>query len=93
MRHNISVYHYMGEYNDFNRLPIDERAAIVWSSGSFIDAVLYYDQTVSLYSVNTEFVEVWTDPKNNRITKISTAKEDQLKKFLYNVNLNNIFRF
>jgi hypothetical protein len=84
---------YMRENTDFNRLPIDERAAIVWRSGSFVDAVLYYDQTVSLYSVNTDFVEVWTDPRNNRITKISTAQEDQLKKFLYSVNLKNIFRF
>jgi hypothetical protein len=83
----------MEETYDFNTLSIDQRAAIVWSCGSFIDALLYYDQTISLYSVNKDFVEVWSDPRdNNRITKISTAKEDQLKKFLACVNLSRLLR-
>jgi hypothetical protein len=77
---------------DFDKLTLDQRAAIVWSNGTFVDALMYFDQTISLYSVNTEFIEVWSDPHDHHITRILKATEDRLSKFLASVNLGKVFR-
>jgi len=77
---------------DFDKLTLDQRAAIVWSNGTFVDALMYFDQTISLYSVNTDFVEVWSDPRDHHITRIFRATEDRLSKFLGSVNLSRVLR-
>jgi hypothetical protein len=71
----------------FNRLPLSERADLVWETGTFVDSVMYQDYCVMLYSVNHQFVELMMDLKTTSIVWISVANEYDLAKYLQDLHI------
>lgn len=72
----------------FNRLPLSERANLVWDRGEFVDSVLYNNYCVMLYSVGHQFVELFMELKTGSIVWISLATEYDLTKYLQDVHID-----
>lgn len=62
---------------DYNLLPINEKAEVLWQEGKFIEAVELNDFDVSLYSLNDQYVEMYYSVSNNRIEKISVLQDPE----------------
>jgi hypothetical protein len=59
----------------FDKLPIDEKGEITFGQGKFIAQRFYYNQTIALYSLEDEFIEVWYLPNENRIGNIKLMED------------------
>jgi len=62
---------------DYNLLPINEKAEMLWQDGKFIEAMELNDFDVSLYSLNDQYVEMYYSVSNNRIEKISVLQDPE----------------
>lgn len=71
----------------FNRLPLTERASIVWRNGCFVDSIIYNNYCLMLYSLNRQFVELYLDLKSHSIVWISVANEYDLSKYLDDIKI------
>jgi len=68
--------------SEYVRLSLNDRAQILWDQGTYLETVVYYGQTVKLYSLHSFFVEVFYSPVTQSIEKIEVAYKDDLKKYL-----------
>jgi hypothetical protein len=73
--------------DDFENLPIDLRAQIVWKRGKFVDHIFYYNQRVNLYSIDEYFVEVFYNGEKNEIERVAIATDQDLKKYIAQIKL------
>ncbi|HEX8517039.1 MAG TPA: hypothetical protein VF868_12645 [Bacteroidia bacterium] len=74
---------------NYNLLPINEKAEILWAEGKFIEAVELNNFDVSLYSLEDQFFEIYYSVDNSRIEKISPLKDPQaLKRYQKNSQPN-----
>jgi hypothetical protein len=80
----------MDQYSTFNDLPIEFLASMVYRNGKFLKAVIWLDQTVCLYALHNQFIEVWYDSNDNEINNITLATSDALEKFLFDISLPKI---
>ena len=71
---------------DYNLLPINEKAEMLWQEGKFIEAVELNDFDVSLYSLNDHYVEMYYSVSNNRIEKISILQDPERLRLYKNTN-------
>jgi hypothetical protein len=71
---------------DYNLLPINEKAEVLWQEGKFIEAVELNDFDVSLYSLNDEYVEMYYSVSNNRVEKISVLQDTERLSLYKNAN-------
>ncbi|HCW06658.1 MAG TPA: hypothetical protein DGG95_04750 [Cytophagales bacterium] len=67
---------------------MDEVAERIWNNGCFLIAIDYYGYKISLYSLGTDFYEIFYNPRTNEIEKISLATEDDLKKYLNRISIS-----
>jgi hypothetical protein len=74
--------------DDFESMPLDLRAQVVWNQATFIESIVYYNQRVNLYSLKKSFVEVFYDAQKNEISRITLATDQDLKKYIANIDLN-----
>ena len=62
---------------EFNTLEINERAALIWSKGQYIDErIIYGKYHIKMYSLKDFFVEVWINLKNWNIEKVQAIESD-----------------
>jgi hypothetical protein len=73
--------------NEYSSLSFDDRAAILWDLGMYLEDVDYYNQKVVLYSLFSFFVEVYYNVENNQIERLTVADEADLKKFLGRIDV------
>jgi hypothetical protein len=76
--------------DDFENLPIDLRAQIVWTRGKFVDHIIYYNQKVNLYSIDEFFIEIFYDGEKNEISRISLVTDQGITKYISNINLDSL---
>jgi hypothetical protein len=74
--------------DDFDTLPIDLRAQIVWTRGRYVETIVYYNQRVNLYSIDEYFVEVFYNGEKNEVERITIATDQDIKKYIMNINLS-----
>jgi hypothetical protein len=56
---------------EFNELELNERTALLWSQGDFIDErIIYGKYQIKMYSMKNFFVEVWIKLKPLEIEKV-----------------------
>jgi hypothetical protein len=72
---------------EYGSLSLDERAAILWDIGIFIDTVDHINQTVKLYSLYSFFVEVYYNMSNRQVEKVGVAGPDELAKYLGRITI------
>ena len=57
-------------WNDFEQLSLADRARSLYLKGTFIISIRYYKYKINLYLLNDYYVEVFYDPKLDRVEKI-----------------------
>ena len=61
----------MISWRDFQKMNQDERIKTLYQHGSFITSIRYYAHKVNLYLLNNYYVEVFYNPKIDRIEGIT----------------------
>jgi hypothetical protein len=61
--------------NQFLGASLDDRAAFVWRSGTYLAVRTWGSYEIALYDIGPFFAEVWLDRKENRIIMISAFKD------------------
>jgi hypothetical protein len=62
-------------------------ASRISNHGDVIDSIEYYSRRVTLYSVESEFYEIYYDQKTNEIERASLATHEDLQKYLNRIKL------
>ena len=76
---------------EFNILPDDEKAQMVWDDGTFLTNKADEEKAVNLYSLSNFYVEIWYDKPHNRITNIrSFLSTSQLSPYLDDIDLDKL---
>lgn len=71
----------------FEKLPLDDKAELVWEHGQYIDSIEYYGYKLNLYSMGTSFIEVFYSPSNNDVEKIQEVDKEGLNKYANRINI------
>jgi hypothetical protein len=72
----------MMKATNYNQLPVNERADILWQEGKFIEAIELNDFDVSLYALNDKYFEMYYSVSGNRVEKIHELRSPrQLKRY------------
>lgn len=66
----------------FDQVDFHGRANLLWDRGELVLTIDYYSQRVSLYLVESFYVELYFHPEQNEIVKIEKASNQSLNKFL-----------
>jgi hypothetical protein len=68
--------------NNYDKLPVSQKADILWDEGKFIDSIELNDFDVSLYALDNRYFEMYYSLENNRIEKIRVIHDpSRLKKY------------
>ena len=63
---------------NFDGLPINIKADIVFKKARYVSCITYYQQTVALYELDGQHFEVFYSPYLDKINNICLAKENRL---------------
>lgn len=75
----------------FDKLDIDSKSIMLHYNGRMLASVKYYNFRVTLYSVRSSLIEEYYDTHSKEVTRISTAQPHDLKKYLSQININDLF--
>lgn len=59
----------------FDTLSIEDRFLLLLKDGAFIDSIIYYNQKIDLYSIDSLYVEVTFCPETSKITRVASAEK------------------
>ena len=77
----------MEEY-EFKDLDLDEKAKLIMRLGKLVDRRDYINVSVILYSLSTIFIEMFYNKRTNDFINISVADDNDLRKYLTDINLD-----
>jgi hypothetical protein len=60
---------------DYNLLPLNEKANLLWNQGDFIDGIELNDYDVYLYKFEDQLVELFYSIHDNRVVKVSFLQD------------------
>jgi hypothetical protein len=81
------------DFNSYIKLDIDERAAILWERGRFVDSYMNEEMMTNLYQLCDYFVEVVLSANTACISEITAFKKGaRLDKYLEHVSINDLFK-
>ena len=63
---------------EFNILTFEEKQAIVWDKGAFLDNYVTKEERCSCYAIDKFFVEVVYNAEHNTITEVRSFKTGHL---------------
>ena len=63
---------------DFNKLSLEDKQAILWKDGEFLDNHITKDEKCNVYALGKFFVEVVYDGEHNVITELRSFKTGHL---------------
>ena len=70
-------------WNDFEKLSLVDKARSLYLNGTFIISIRYYKYKVNLYLLNNYYVEVFYDPKQDRVEKIERLQSQHSRMKFY----------
>ncbi|MDJ1497575.1 hypothetical protein QNI19_31845 [Cytophagaceae bacterium DM2B3-1] len=77
--------------DEYEKLTIDQKADLMWSKGTFLQAKAIKGGIVSLYSLGSFYVELSYNPIKNSIENLAAFKQiEQLDSFLEKIDLNDL---
>ena len=68
---------------DFNGLPLRHKVRLLYMEGTFVMDIRYYRYKVNLYILNNFHVEVFYNPKSDRIEKIQVLDKSHSRMKFY----------
>lgn len=74
----------------FNELPITDKALIVAEYGMFMQSVEFYDYRVHLYTLNSQFIEVYYNILTRQVENITLVTYSEMDKYLVRIVLPNL---
>lgn len=75
---------------ELNNLELEEAAKYIVNEGVYISKAEFYQLEISLYRINGEPVEIWFEPVQESITKISYLRGNQFNPYLKHLNTKNL---
>ncbi len=76
----------------FNELPLTDKALIMAEFGHYLESIEFYDYWVHLYSLNSNFIEIYYNINTRQIDKISMVSYCDLDKYLSRIVIHTIPR-
>lgn len=67
----------------FSDLPMPEKLRLLYGRGDFIVSIWYYKHKINLYLLNGYYVEVFYDPKSDKIKKAEPLDESHSRMKFY----------
>ncbi len=81
------------DFNSYNRLTTDEKAAVLWEHGRYVDCYMSQEMMTNLYQLGDYFVEVVLTARTACISEITPFKKGaRLDKYLQGVDLNHLLK-
>ncbi|MFN8337157.1 MAG: hypothetical protein U0U09_18640 [Cyclobacteriaceae bacterium] len=62
-------------------------ASRIFNYGQLVEMIEYYNRRVALYSVDSDFYEVYYNQESNEIEKINQASDPDLAKYLNRITI------
>lgn len=62
-------------------------ASRIFNYGQFIESIEYYNRRVNLYSIDSDFYEVYYNQDSSEIEKINQVTEHDLNKYVNRIKL------
>src|SRR5688572_12244635 len=73
--------------DEFNTLSLNDRVYILMEKGNFLESFAYHNYYILLYSLGTHFIELFYDKSTSQIVWILEANENDLNKYLNQIEL------
>ncbi|NJN42467.1 MAG: hypothetical protein HC811_09850 [Flammeovirgaceae bacterium] len=70
-------------WREFQSMDLDERVKVLYEQGSFVTSIRYYAHKVNLYLLNNYYVEVFYNPKIDRIEKVTLLDSNHSRMNFY----------
>jgi hypothetical protein len=81
------------DFNQYTRLTTDEKAAVLWEHGRYVDCYMSQEVMTNLYQLDDYYVEVVLTARTACISEITAFKKGaRLDKYLEGVDLNNLLK-
>jgi hypothetical protein len=81
------------DFNQYTKLSIDEKAAVLWEQGRFVECYMNHEVMTNLYQLRDYYVEVVLTARTACISEITAFKKGtRLDKYLECVNLTTLFK-
>lgn len=77
----------------FDKLDIDSKSIMLHYNGQKIASVLYYNYRVTLFSFHHLLIEEYYDTETREISRICSAKEQDLKKYLEKIDITDLLSY
>jgi hypothetical protein len=74
----------------FNELPLTDKALLVSEFGSFLESIEFYDYRIHLYSLNSNFIEIYYNILTRQIERIVLVDYQALDKYLSRILIPNL---
>lgn len=74
----------------FDKLDIDSKAIMLHYNGQIIASVPYYNYRVTLYNFGARLIEEYYDTETREVSRIASATEQDLKKYLDKINISDL---
>ena len=71
----------------FNRLTTREKASLLYASGRYLMSVSEGRHAITLFAIDSTFVEVYFDSDTRQIDRITIASKSNLDKYLKKIKL------
>lgn len=76
----------------FNELPLTDKALLMAEFGSYLESIEFYDYWIHLYSLHSNFIEVYYNIHTRQIDKIAMADYSELDKYLNRIVIQSLRR-
>ena len=74
-------------YFDFEKANLRNRAQFIWENGTLVDVKGYLNFKIVLYSLNSQFIEIYLDTYSGEILRISFATDEDIEKYTSSIKL------
>ncbi len=70
------------DFLSFNPSLLEEQAAQIIESGTYVSTTAFEGIDIMLYRFNNEFVEIWYNTQNKRLLKVENLSDKAINPFL-----------
>jgi hypothetical protein len=76
----------------FDKLDIDSKSIMLHYNGNMLASVMYYNYRATLYAFSNLLIEEYYDMESKEVSRICTAQQQDLKKYLEKIDLSDLLR-
>jgi hypothetical protein len=76
----------------FDKLDIDSKSIFLHFNGLKLASVIYFNYRATLYQINDSLVEEYYDTESKEISRICSAENADLRKYLDKIDISDLDR-